>query len=42
VLLLHLKFGSILNRHDAFSIRNVAGQNIQNGRLAGTGSAGDQ
>ena len=42
VFLLHLQFGGVFDGDDAFVIRNIAGQNVQNGRFAGAGSTRDQ
>ena len=42
MLLLHLQFGGVLDGDHAFGIRNVAGEHIEQGGLAGAGSAGDQ
>src|SRR5579872_2759752 len=42
VLLRQLQLGGIFNRDDAFVLRNVLRQDVEEGRLAGAGTAGDQ
>ena len=42
VRLLQLQFGRVFDGDDAFVVRDVAGQSIQQRRLTGAGSAGDQ
>ncbi len=42
VFLLELQFGGVFDGDDAFGVRNVSGEHIQQRGFAGAGSAGDQ